>query len=312
MLAIHQRPLSPSRKPLFLSLLTICCIFLTYKIHTPKTWYTLSPLPPSPPTIPQNLWYKLGPSGLNNQTHQWTQSCITPNPSHTPSFLIDTTAETWIRQTFAHRPEIVEVYTALAIPVLKADMLRYLLLFVEGGIWSDLDVSCDGVPIRDWVPVQYRERADLVAGWEFDVGWGENVVRELATWIIMARPGARHLLVAVDDILHSIKEKSKEFNVEVGALTTGMVGDVVDFTGPRRFTRSVMKSLEVRMGEGVDMGSTSNLEEPRLVGDVLVMPGFAFAARSNRYKEDYVQRTPKLVTHHFAGTWKNEYGGEGG
>jgi hypothetical protein len=45
----------------------------------------------------------------------------------------------------------------------------------------------------------------------------------------------------------------------------------------------------------------SNTKEPRLVGDVLVMPNNAFAALQAEYPTD---RGPVLATHHYAGSWK--------
>jgi alpha 1,6-mannosyltransferase len=86
--------------------------------------------------------------------------------------MTDISGDIYVKKTFKSRPEIIEAYLALAIPILKADLLRYLLLFADGGIWRDLHVSCEDVPIHDWIPAQYRKDASLVVGWELDVGWG--------------------------------------------------------------------------------------------------------------------------------------------
>ncbi|NWN33545.1 hypothetical protein GY663_30675, partial [Klebsiella michiganensis] len=86
------------------------------------------------------------------------------------------------------RPDIVDTYLALPVPIFKADMLRYLLLWDQGGIWSDLDVSCESIPIEEWIPAEYQGKAALVVGWEFDAGWPEPYVRQFASWTIMAKP----------------------------------------------------------------------------------------------------------------------------
>jgi len=53
------------------------------------------------------------------------------------------------------------------------------------------------------------------------------------------------------------------------------------------------------------------LVQPKLIEDVLVMPGRSFAASANKYKPEEEERLPpQLVTHHYAGTWKNKDGGE--
>ena len=53
----------------------------------------------------------------------------------------------------------------------------------------------------------------------------------------------------------------------------------------------------------------SGLLEPRLFGDVLILPGNSFGALQSNYPKN---QGPALVTHHYAGSWKNDKGGEGG
>jgi mannosyltransferase OCH1-like enzyme len=192
------------------------------------------------------------------------------------------------------------------VPILKADMLRYLLLFVEGGIYCDLDVSCQA-PINQWIPQQYRDDASVVVGWEFDVGWGSHFIRQFATWTIMAKPGPPHVWMVIEDILHGLREAMREKDVPIERLTLEMVGDVVDATGPRRFTRSILKSVEETFNTTVQ--DIQELLEPKLVGDLLILPGYAFAASANKYGDGVAVPSP-LVTHHYAGSWKNKHGGE--
>jgi mannosyltransferase OCH1-like enzyme len=224
--------------------------------------------------------------------------------------MTDLSGAVYVRENFAYRPDIVETYLALPFDILKADLLRYLLLFAEGGIWSDLDVSCEDTPIHDWIPAQYLENTSVVVGWEFDVGWGDNLERQFESWIIMAKPESPHMLMVINDILEGVRKKTEEHKVKVPDLTLDMIGDVVDLTGPRRLTRSIIKSLEVTLNATVDMKSISGLLEPKLIGDVLILPGYSFAASANRYEEN--QSRPPFVTHHYAGSWKNEHGGERG
>ena len=40
---------------------------------------------------------------------------------------------------------------------------------------------------------------------------------------------------------------------------------------------------------------------PKLIGDVLIMPGVSFAASQNGYATD---QGDALVTHHYEGSWK--------
>lgn len=262
---------------------------------------------PSATAIPEKIWYKLGPKGLSNQLREWIDTCLKANPTYQSEFMTDLSSDAYVKEKFASRPDIVEAYLALPFPILKADFLRYLLLFADGGIWSDLDVSCEGIPIRDWIPAQYKNHAGLVVGWEFDVGWGNNFVRQFASWTVMAKPRSPHISMVIDDILEGLRNKTEEHKVAVADLTLDMIGDVVDLTGPRRMTTSLIKSLEMTLNETIDIKNISTLYEPRLVGDVLILPGYSFAASSNHYQGT---QGPALVTHHYAGSWKNEHGGE--
>ncbi|KAK3941771.1 hypothetical protein QBC46DRAFT_381941 [Diplogelasinospora grovesii] len=285
-----------------------------------STISTPTPTPSSTKaTIPKKIWYKLGPKGLNDHTREWTDSCIQNNTDYKVEFMTDSSAESYVRRTFsASHPDVVEVYFNLTVPILKADLLRYLLLYSEGGVYSDLDVSCSATaPIDEWIPASYRDSdVGLVVGWEFDVGWGDNFIREFATWTILSKPGLGHMWQVIDDIIQFLKEKVKEKELSgVGDLTLDMVGDVVDATGPRRFTRGVFKSLEKQLNKTAEemVLSAKELLEAKLLGDVLILPGYSFAAGSNTYDEKDKEAGKvgeALVTHHYAGSWKNDKGGE--
>ncbi|PGH03213.1 hypothetical protein GX51_04248 [Blastomyces parvus] len=272
---------------------------------------------PSTFSIPKKIWYKLGPRGMGPEILNWTDSCLLKNPTFTREFLTDTSADQYVKTHFSHLPDLVETYLSLPIPILKADLLRYLLLLAEGGIWNDLDVSCENISIHEWIPEQFRLDAKLVVGLEFDVGYDHDFPRQFATWTVLARPGSRHLQTVVDDILNEIKATKHMYNLtSTSELSLGMVGDVVDYTGPRRLAVSVLKSLSEQLGEIVNERNVSRLLSPKLIEDVLILPGYAFALSANKYDgvkwpngTDFVHGSP-LVTHHYAGSWKNSNGGE--
>lgn len=261
--------------------------------------------------IPKLLWYKLGPMGLRADTKTWTDTCIKGNPEYRVEFMTDETADEYVKNAFALRPDIVDNYLGLSIPILKADMLRYLLLFDQGGVYSDLDVSCEGIPINEWVPERYKANASVVVGWEFDMGYDEPIALEFESWTIMAKPHSLHMLQVIDDLVDAIEDTKDKFKVPVENITLDMIGDVVDFSGPRRMTNGILKSLEQKLGRAIDESEIRHIYQPRLVADVLIMPGWSFAATQNTYKPgDEQKMPPRLVEHHYAGTWKNDHGGE--
>ncbi|KAJ5571158.1 hypothetical protein N7535_004818 [Penicillium sp. DV-2018c] len=318
----HGRRPTPAKFTSTSIFILVCLFFVLYyhprALSAPKvqvqaqshdhdhTTYDTS-LQSASPRIPEKIWYKVGPKGLSDQSHAWLDDCLDKNPAHSAQIMTDASGDRYVQEHYSHRPDIVDLYLGLTIPILKADLLRYLLLFAEGGIWADLDVSCGDVPIREWIPETMRAKAGLVVGWEFDVGWGENIIRQFESWTIMAAPGSVHLLMVIDDIVEAIRGRMEVYGVDVGELTVEMAGSVIDLTGPRRLTRSVLKSLGVVRNETVDIKSISNLLEPVLVEDVLILPGYSFASTANVYANE---TGPALVTHHYAGSWRNENGGE--
>ena len=296
----------------YCTLLVLCAIAFLYYLWTDLSLqHAQVPHSQHYDGIPRIVWYKLGPNGLNADTASWTDSCIKSNPTYEARFMTDEEGDEFARKAFASRPDILESYLGLTVPILKADLLRYMLLLDQGGIWSDLDISCEGIPIDDWVPEQFRADSNVVVGWEFDWGWGKPITRQFASWTIMAKPGSTHMLQVIEDILDTLQEKMRQYNVPVGNITLEMTGDVVDFSGPRRLTRGIFKSLERTLNRTVKPVEVSEILQPKLLGDVLVLPGRSFGASSNHYTpEEIAQLPPPLVTHHYAGSWKNVHGGE--
>lgn len=86
-----------------------------------------------------------------------------------------------------------------------------------------------------------------------------------------------------------------------------MISDVVDITGPKRMTWGIIKSLKEILGRDLDDRDVGELRSARLIHDVLILPGNAFAGTQNGFKKE---KGKVFVNHHYAGTWKNKFGGE--
>lgn len=255
--------------------------------------------------IPERLWYKLGPNGMNDELRGYTDSCITKNPTFQPEFMTDISGDEFVKDHFASRPDIVDNFLAIGIPIIKADILRYLILYEYGGIWNDLDVSCEA-SFNEWIPEPYKANVTVVVGLEFDVDiW----VRQFASWTIMAKQKSPHILTVVEDCLEGLVQKTKEHNVGMQDLRLDMLDDIVDVSGPRRLTRGILKSLSKMLDKEVGNAEISHVSEPRLIGDVLVLPDYAFADSMNQQYGDKITGRI-LVKHHYAGSWKNSKGGE--
>lgn len=263
-------------------------------------------------SIPKKIWYKLGPKGLSEEARSWTESCISQNPHYQVVFFSDASAEEFVVDNFADRPDIVNTYRALRVPILKVDFLKYLILYAEGGVWFDLDAECRGIPIDEWVADDLVREASIVVGWEFDAGYHYDFQRQFATWTILAKRGAPRLMAVIGDVMDALHDLARQRGVDVAGLEAFMVEDVVDLTGPIRFERSVMRDLQAEYNRTFDLETEFHeILEPKMAGDVLILPGYALAASYNVYEPADQHRvgTP-LVVHHYAGSWKNVFGGE--
>jgi mannan polymerase II complex HOC1 subunit len=273
---------------------------VTVAISTPE-----SPKPTSTSVeFPKKVW-QTGPKPITQDTRDKMETWFEHNPSYRHEVLSDDGGDQYVMEKYAHRPDILELYLNLKVPILKADLLRYLILLADGGVWSDLDVSCQK-PIDEWIPAWYKDKVNMVVGLEFDQpfpGEGQRLASQLTNWVFMAKPGLKHLSVVVDDIVEDLRSIADENKVDYSGLKKIMLSDVVDVTGPKRMTLSLVKSLTAELGELIDDRNISSIKRPVLVGDVLVLPTAAFAASQGGYPKD---QGAYLVTHHYAGSWKHD------
>lgn len=258
-------------------------------------------------TLPDKVWHSAKFDNLSENQREWTGSWTRKNPSFRQELLTDRSAEAFVRaHYFKTRPDIVEVYEALLIPILRADLFRYLVVLAEGGIWGDLDTSCEK-DVSDWVPLEYRnENIDMIVGLEFDIEWrgaGAEVASQFCNWVFVGRKSSRNLQIIVDTVLNKLKGIAKANAVGIDGITLEMLSDVVEVTGPKIMTVAIMESLGQLLGRTVDDRDFAHTKRPKLVGDVLIMPGVSFAALQNGNPTD--QGDP-LVTHHYEGSWKKE------
>lgn len=136
-----------------------CFHFISIAKHRTQDWEpTLEPaLEPAASNLstpssqfPRKIWQtsKNGPAGLDSEDRQPIQSWVKINQKHRYEILTAHTAESYVRDTFSHRQDIVETFTDLQDPILRADLIRYLVLLGDGGVYSDIDVSHHPIPER--------------------------------------------------------------------------------------------------------------------------------------------------------------------
>ncbi|KAI4600470.1 hypothetical protein KJ359_000825 [Pestalotiopsis sp. 9143b] len=260
-----------------------------------------APARPPPLAIPKKIWYVLGAQQpMDDAARQRIYTCVERNPAHDVQIVNadESSGEEIIRSAFADdRPDILGTYLALsaALPAaVRADLLRYVVLYDQGGLALDPAASCGDVPIERWVPERHRGRAGLVVGWELEA-------RQLASWAVLARPRSPHVLAVIENTLEMLRYRTAQ---------DGAIGD--DVAGPGMLTVSVFDSLGRTLRGRMGRVSVERIAQSGPVGDVLIMPSYSFDLSTEQYADFRgVNNTgPVLLTEHYAVTWQNAGGEE--
>lgn len=94
----------------------------------------------------------------------YSNSWIARNPDWQYTLVGNEGADRFVRHHFAHAQHVL---LGLRNHGARSDVMRYLLLLVEGGVYSDTDVACVK-PIDKWIPHRWRDRVRVVVGIEGD------------------------------------------------------------------------------------------------------------------------------------------------
>ncbi|OAL71098.1 hypothetical protein A7D00_4761 [Trichophyton violaceum] len=256
------------------------------------------------PGVPSKIWQTAKHANLSSEYTDMSNTWIVKNPSFRHELLTDESSDDYVRSRYPGS-NTVALYTRLKIPILRADLLRYLILLTEGGIWADLDTTCEE-PVSNWLSKEISStnstiKAGLVVGLELDADHGGKKV--LTNAVLAAQPGSKHIKAVVDDVVHQLLEIAKQRGVGPEGITLEMINDVVEVTGRKKMTAKIIESLsktlnkEIKESDLVKNGGN----EPQCLDDVIILPVPAFASYSN----NPTAQGRVLVTHHHAGTWKS-------
>lgn len=261
--------------------------------------------------FPTKIWqsWKDDSDGPTSATagfpHKWREI----NPSWRYERITDANMNTYVSERFADTdPFLVDLFTGLTDPILRADLLRYLILLREGGLWADIDVL-PRRPVPEWVSEQHRGKVNLVVGIETDhhkepvwSGLPYSVV--LAQFVVLAKPGHPALRVLVERVAASLRELLTRKQPR-GVIT---FEDVMATTGPFMFTDVLFQYFKNVTGVEYTGDEMNWLQEPMLIGDVLILPKDSFGWLP--WEHAHEQDDPMvLVEHKFISTWRASHPG---
>jgi len=228
--------------------------------------------------------------------------------------------DAYLNELFPPHSRMSKVLSSAPRAVLKADILRYSLLLREGGIYTDMDTAAVR-PFEEWGTINTTDLKDpLLNAVPFYLGdsltfedpppgaifsletpgfrgeWrGGNYARglQIVQWTLASKPCHP---VFIDTLGHVIK--MYEDIIEQGFATPDVLG-VLDWTGPGAFTDAVMRYMIAR--HGVYPRDLDSLPAPARIGDLLILPPYAFTSPS---PERQTGDDHAAVWHGFHGSWR--------
>ncbi|KAK8018507.1 glycosyltransferase family 32 protein [Apiospora marii] len=303
-------------------------LILTFWHHTERGQYTVgtanTPKPPKThiapkaPLIPQKIWQiwfqqdGAAEHYLHNPQLRETATWVGMNSDHQYRLVGRSWGDNYVQQHFnrAADKDLVDTYLAVRNHGLKSDLLRYLILYNEGGVYSDIDTIAMK-PIKDWVPRHLRDTVKLVVGIEFDRrdgGMWSEIPHDLqfCQWTIAAAPGHLVFRAMADRALASLHKLTVAYDTTMAELKPTSF-ETMNSTGPAAWTDVVFEQIQQARPGITTLANLSRIQEPQLYGDILVLgiDGFGMGQPHSGATNDGSIPEAALVKHLFRGSWRN-------
>ncbi|CRG89479.1 hypothetical protein PISL3812_06515 [Talaromyces islandicus] len=274
---------------------------------------------PATGQFPRKVWqtWKVDPLAFEERDLSVARTWIQKNPGHRYEVLTDGNDLYYVETHFGpmglNRLDIVNVYRSLTAKIIKADLLRYLVMYVEGGVYTDIDVEALR-PIDRFIPDRYDAKdVDLVIGVEIDEPeWYDHPIlgpksRSFCQWTFMAKPELPVIMRLINGILQWLEGISRKQGVSISHIQLDF-DEVISGTGPSAFTDAVLAEMSERTGQKVTWEAFHNLAESKLVGRILVLTVEAFAAGQGHSDSGNHDARTALVKHHYhASMWPSTH-----
>jgi mannosyltransferase OCH1-like enzyme len=215
------------------------------------------------------------------------------------------------------RPDIVDFYRDVRAQIVKADLLRYMIMYAEGGLYADIDVEALK-PMTKFIPPSHRvEDIDMVIGVEIDEpDWRDHPIlgpksRSFCQWTFMCKPQLPVMMRLIEHIMTWLTEVAKEQNKPISEVDLNF-DQIISGTGPSAFTEAIMKEMNILAQKNnqkkVEWDDFHDLIESKVVSRVLVLTVEAFAAGQGHSDSGNHASKPALVKHHYhASNWPSRH-----
>jgi len=239
---------------------------------------------PIPPLIHQVYFFPSQAKATTFRPSKYQSSWQMSRFAYT--FYTDVAAQSLIK---AYLPEYLPTFNALPTTILKADFFKYAVLYVHGGIYSDLDVRL--IHPLPWPELQEFD-VDMLIGIEGDnKSTGLSRKLQFESWTIASV--SRHPILHC--AMNTVRDQTKHF-LPLWSPSTVMEDVIMDWTGPGIWSDCVT--------EYIGREETERLQElasPRQIGDVLILPRRSLGSLDGEELGDDVRGK-----HYFQGLWKKK------
>ncbi|RSL78005.1 hypothetical protein CEP51_008586 [Fusarium floridanum] len=278
-------------------------------------------LPSRGSSFPQKIWqtWKLDPLNFEDRDLVTSRTWVAKNPNMRYEVLTDANEMAFVEEHFGpnglNRPDIVKFYRSINLHIIKADLLRYMIMYAQGGVYADIDVEALR-PVHRFIPERYDERdIDMIVGVEIDQpDFSDHPIlgkksKSFCQWTIISKPHQPVMLKLIENIMAWLKNVAKEQKVPLGEVQLDF-DQVISGTGPSAFTKALLEQMNQRRSGGpkVTWDMFHNMDESKIVGRVLVLDVEAFCAGQGHSDSGNHDSRGALVKHHYhASNWPSKH-----
>ena len=172
------------------------------------------PLTASPGGFPKKIWqtWKIDPLQFDERDSTTAKTWTQKNPDYRYEVLTDNNDLNYVEQHFGpsgfNRMDIVDMYRTINATIIKADLLRYMIMYAEGGVYADIDVEALK-PVGRFIPDhRYAEEdVDMVIGVEIDQpNFKDHPIlgkksQSFCQWTFMCRPRLPVMMRLIENIM---------------------------------------------------------------------------------------------------------------
>lgn len=279
--------------------------------------------------FPPKIWqtWKVDPLRFEQRDLEKARSWTEKNPDWRYEVLTDGNDIRYVEFHYGpegfNRPDIVAFYRDVKAAIIKADLLRYLIMYAEGGVYADIDVEAMK-PMSKFIPERYDHKdIDMVIGIEIDEPeWKDHPIlgpksRSFCQWTFMSKPEMPVMLRLVENIMGWLMNLAQNQTVPLGEVELDF-DEVISGTGPSAFTNAIIGQMnqdrlasgepDVRKSPEITWDMFHDMDESKIVGRVLVLNVEAFAAGQGHSNSGTHDTRHSLVKHHYhASNWPSRH-----